>query len=71
MSETLFDHERLVRLRHVITDDIAAGRYFGAVIAVARAGRLGLHEAIGHGPEKLPVRFTAAGRAPRGNSDER
>jgi CubicO group peptidase (beta-lactamase class C family) len=48
MSETLFDHERLVRLRHVIADDIAAGRYFGAVIAVARAGRLGLHEAIGH-----------------------
>jgi CubicO group peptidase (beta-lactamase class C family) len=44
----LFDRERLAHLRSVIADDVAAGRYFGAVIAVARAGRLGLHDAIGY-----------------------
>jgi CubicO group peptidase (beta-lactamase class C family) len=44
----LFDQERLVHLKRVIADDVAAGRYFGAVTAVARAGRLGLHDAIGH-----------------------
>jgi CubicO group peptidase (beta-lactamase class C family) len=43
----LFDQERLDHLRSVIAGDIAAGRYYGAVIAVARGGRLGLHEAIG------------------------
>jgi CubicO group peptidase (beta-lactamase class C family) len=49
MSEAgLFDRERLAHLQSVIADDVAAGRYFGAVIAVARAGRLGLHDAIGH-----------------------
>jgi len=44
----LFNQERLVHLRRVIAEDVAAGRYFGAVIAVARAGHLGLHDAIGH-----------------------
>jgi CubicO group peptidase (beta-lactamase class C family) len=49
MSETeLFDRERLAHLQSVIADDVAAGRYFGAVIAVARAGRLGIHDAIGY-----------------------
>jgi CubicO group peptidase (beta-lactamase class C family) len=49
MSEAgLFDRERLAHLQRVIADDVAAGRYFGAVIAVARAGRLGLHDAIGY-----------------------
>jgi CubicO group peptidase (beta-lactamase class C family) len=49
MSEAgLFDRERLAHLQSVIADDVAAGRYFGAVIAVARAGRLGLHDATGH-----------------------
>jgi CubicO group peptidase (beta-lactamase class C family) len=49
MSEAApFNQERLVHLRRVIADDIAAGRYFGAVIAVARAGQLALHDAIGH-----------------------
>ncbi len=43
----LFDQERLDHLKGVIAGDIAAGRYYGAVIAVARGGRLGLHEAIG------------------------
>ena len=49
MSEAAsFNQERLVHLRRVIADDIAAGRYFGGAIAVARAGQLALHEAIGH-----------------------
>ncbi len=49
MSEaTLVNHERLGHLQRVIEEDVAAGRYFGAVIAVARAGRLGLHAAVGH-----------------------
>jgi CubicO group peptidase (beta-lactamase class C family) len=43
-----FSAERLEHLRRVIAEDIAAGRYFGAVLAIARAGQLGLHEAIGH-----------------------
>ncbi|HUJ52047.1 MAG TPA: serine hydrolase domain-containing protein [Steroidobacteraceae bacterium] len=47
MSETLFDLQRLEHLQQVIADDVAAGRYYGAVIAVARRGRLGLHAAIG------------------------
>ena len=48
MSEAAFSAERLGHLRRVIAEDIAAGRYFGAVLAIARAGQLGLHEAIGH-----------------------
>lgn len=49
MSEpTLFNRERLSHLQQVISEDIAAKRYYGAVIAIARGGRLGLHEAIGH-----------------------
>ncbi len=48
MSEAAFSAERLDQLRRVIAEDIAAGRYFGAVLAIARAGQLGLHEAIGH-----------------------
>jgi len=43
-----FSAERLDHLRRVIAEDIAAGRYFGAVLAIARAGQLGLQEAIGH-----------------------
>jgi len=48
VSEAAFSAERLDHLRRVIAEDIAAGRYFGAVLAIARAGQLGLHEAIGH-----------------------
>lgn len=49
MSEPkLFDDERLSHLKQVINADIVAKRYYGAVIAVARGGRFGLHEAIGH-----------------------
>jgi CubicO group peptidase (beta-lactamase class C family) len=60
MSTTeLFDQERLAHLRRVIAADIAAGRYFGAVIAVARGGRLGLHDAIGYADaaENQPLRL--------------
>jgi CubicO group peptidase (beta-lactamase class C family) len=39
---------RLRRLQAVIESDIRAHRYFGAVIAVARHGKVGLLEAIGH-----------------------
>jgi CubicO group peptidase (beta-lactamase class C family) len=48
VSEAAFSAERLDHLRRVIAEDIAAGRYYGAVLAIARAGQLGLHEAIGH-----------------------
>jgi CubicO group peptidase (beta-lactamase class C family) len=49
MSEARFNEERLEHLKRVIAEDVDAGRYYGAVIAVARGGRLGIHEAIGHG----------------------
>lgn len=51
------DPNRLAHLKAVIEADIAEGRYFGAVIAVARHGELGLFEAIGYGDEagKLPL----------------
>jgi CubicO group peptidase (beta-lactamase class C family) len=48
MSESLFNPQRLGQLERAIAGDVAAGRYYGAVIAVARRGELGLHEAIGH-----------------------
>lgn len=48
MSETLINQERLAHLQQVIAADVAAGRYYGAVIAVARRGRVVLHEAIGY-----------------------
>ena len=48
MSEAALNQERLQHLKGVIADDVGAERYYGAVIAVARGGRLGIHEAIGH-----------------------
>jgi CubicO group peptidase (beta-lactamase class C family) len=48
MSETLISQERLAHLQQVIAADVAAGRYYGAVIAVARRGRVAVHEAIGY-----------------------
>lgn len=45
------DQDRLSHLKAAIEADIAANRYFGAVIAVARHGKLGIHEAIGYGDE--------------------
>lgn len=41
------DSARLRHLKAVIEDDIKRGRYYGAVILVARNGKVGMHEAIG------------------------
>jgi CubicO group peptidase (beta-lactamase class C family) len=46
-SDAGLDAGRLAYLKKVITDDIDRGRYYGGVIAIARHGVLGLHEAIG------------------------
>ncbi len=43
------DSGRLAHLKAAIEADIEADKYFGAVIAVARHGKIGLSEAIGHG----------------------
>ncbi|HYK25288.1 MAG TPA: serine hydrolase domain-containing protein, partial [Steroidobacteraceae bacterium] len=43
-----FSEQRLRRLAAAIEEDVRRRRYFGAVIAVARGGRVGLFEAIGH-----------------------
>jgi CubicO group peptidase (beta-lactamase class C family) len=45
------DADRLNHLKRTIETDIDAGRYFGAVIAVARHGEIGLSEALGFGDE--------------------
>ena len=45
------DPDRLLHLKAAIEADVAARRYFGAVIAVARHGRLGLAAHIGFGDE--------------------
>lgn len=42
------DGKRLLHLKSVVEEDIARGRYYGAVILVARHGVVGLHEAIGY-----------------------
>ncbi len=42
-------HERLQHLREVLEEDIRRRRYLGAVIIVARSGKIGLFEALGHG----------------------
>ncbi|HUF71484.1 MAG TPA: serine hydrolase domain-containing protein [Gammaproteobacteria bacterium] len=49
------DRERLLHLKATIESDIADDRYFGAVIAVARHGEIGLAEAIGHGDEAKTI----------------
>ena len=41
------DRTRLLALKRVIEEDIAKGRYFGAVVMVSRHGEVGFHEAIG------------------------
>ena len=48
MSESLFSQARLEHLQQVIAEDVAARRYYGAVIALARRGQLGIQAAIGH-----------------------
>ena len=57
LSVSGFDEDRLAHLKNVVEQDIAADKYFGAVIAVARHGELGMLEAIGWGdPEhKIPL----------------
>lgn len=45
---TSFDHSALDRIRETISSDVEAGRYDGAVIAIARHGEIGIHEAIGY-----------------------
>jgi CubicO group peptidase (beta-lactamase class C family) len=45
------DPDRLSHLKQAIENDIASDLYFGAVIAVARDGEIGLAEAIGFGDE--------------------
>lgn len=54
-SATGFDQERLAHLKTVIEQDIANDTYFGAVIAVARHGELGMLEAIGWGDQEHQV----------------
>ena len=51
------DPDRLLHLKAAIEADIAARRYFGAVIAVARHGRVALAAHIGCGDERgtLPL----------------
>ncbi|HTY49565.1 MAG TPA: serine hydrolase domain-containing protein [Steroidobacteraceae bacterium] len=43
-----FNPERLAHLEQAIAADLEADRYYGAVIALARAGELGLLKALGH-----------------------
>jgi CubicO group peptidase (beta-lactamase class C family) len=49
---------RLQHLARTVSADIDAGRYHGAVILVARAGRVALHEALGdsHRASGTPIR---------------
>ena len=54
-SATGLDKDRLAHLKSVIEKDIADDKYFGAVIAVARYGELGMLEAIGWGDQKHKV----------------
>jgi CubicO group peptidase (beta-lactamase class C family) len=51
------DQQRLSHLKSVIEDDVQRGKYYGAVILVARHGVVGLHEAIGVGnlKDKKPL----------------
>jgi CubicO group peptidase (beta-lactamase class C family) len=58
-SKPGLDPDRVAHLKATIEADIAANRYFGAVIAVARHGRPEVEVAIGFGDEahKLPLRF--------------
>jgi CubicO group peptidase (beta-lactamase class C family) len=58
-SKTGLDPDRIAYLKATIEADIAANRYFGAVIAIARHGRPELEAAIGFGDEarKLPLRY--------------
>ena len=51
-SASGLDQDRLSHLKTVIEEDIAADKYHGAVIAVARHGEMGMLEAIGWGDQE-------------------
>lgn len=57
-SQSALCKDRLEHLKSVIESDIGLGKYYGACIAVARHGELGLHAAFGHADKdgKVPVR---------------
>jgi CubicO group peptidase (beta-lactamase class C family) len=44
--------DQLLRLKSQIEDDIKRGRYYGAVVLVARHGMVGIHEVIGYTNDK-------------------
>lgn len=52
-----FDQARLDRLIVAIEDDLAGDRYFGAVVSVARQGKVAFQAAFGHGggEERRPL----------------
>jgi len=54
-SASGLDKDRLAHLKSVIEQDINQDKYFGAVIAVARHGELGMLEAIGWGDQEHQV----------------
>ena len=58
-STSGLDSNRLLHLAATVRGDIAARRYFGAVVAVARHGEIGLQEHIGFGDEAgtIPLRM--------------
>jgi CubicO group peptidase (beta-lactamase class C family) len=51
-KESGLDRDRLLHLKTVMEADIRKGLYFGGVIAVARHGEIGLHEALGSADAK-------------------
>jgi CubicO group peptidase (beta-lactamase class C family) len=54
-SRSGLDADRLLHLKQTIESDIQSDRYFGAVIAVARHGEIGLFEAIGFGDQARSI----------------
>lgn len=53
--KTGLDPNRLLHLKATIEADIEANRYFGAVVAVARHGEIGLAEHVGFGDEAKTI----------------
>ncbi len=60
-NNTGLDPDRLAHLKATIEADIAADRYFGAVIAIARDGKTECLEAFGHGDEakQIPLQLNS------------
>jgi CubicO group peptidase (beta-lactamase class C family) len=60
-KNTGLDPDRLAHLKATIEADIAADRYFGAVIAIARSGNTECLEAFGHGDEakQIPLQLNS------------